>query len=150
MLADTVRILARPSLRTTPPARPVVLYDGHCRFCTATMKKLSALVPAGAVEELSFQEPGVLERFPGVTHEACMKELKLVATSGRVYGGVQAVVHTLALRPAGALAYGYYVPGIRLLLDGIYAAIAANRYRIMGKQVAAGECTESCALHLRK
>ena len=80
---------ALAELRTAPPGRNVVLYDGHCKFCTAQASRLAALARA------------------------------------------------------------YYVPGIRQLADGIYAFIAARRYRIMGRAVAAGECTDACALHLK-
>ena len=73
----------------------------------------------------------------------------LVTPAGRVYGGFEAAVQAVATRPLlGWLAYGYYLPGVRLLCDLVYALIAANRYRILGKTVAAGECEGgTCALH---
>jgi protein-S-isoprenylcysteine O-methyltransferase Ste14/predicted DCC family thiol-disulfide oxidoreductase YuxK len=136
--------------RTTPPGRNAMLYDGLCKFCTAGAKQLLAWAPAGSVELVNFQEPGVLARFPGVTHEACMRQMYLVTTDGRVYGGAEAAVRLVAMRPVvGWLAYLYYLPGVRLLTDTGYALVAANRYRIMGKAIAAGECEEgTCALHL--
>lgn len=136
--------------QTTPPGRNVLLYDGLCKFCTAGAKQLLAWSPPGSVELVSFQEPGVLERFPGVSHEACMRQMYLVTANGQVYGGVAAAVEVIALRPVvGWLAYGYYLPGVRLMCDAVYALIAANRYRIMGKAIAAGECEGgTCALHL--
>jgi predicted DCC family thiol-disulfide oxidoreductase YuxK len=137
--------------RTTPPGRYVVLYDGLCKFCTAGAKKLIALAQAGAVELVNFQEPGVLERFPGVSYEACMRQMYLVRPDGRVYGGFEAAVQAVATRPVlGLLAYAYYLPGLRLAFDLLYAHIATNRYRILGKAVAAGECEGgTCALHSR-
>src|SRR5438552_7170727 len=36
--------------RTTPPGKHVVLYDGHCKFCTAGAQKLRALARPGAIE----------------------------------------------------------------------------------------------------
>jgi len=136
--------------RTTPPGRYVVLYDGHCKFCTAGAKKLAGLAPPGTLELVSFQEPGVLDRFPGVSHEACMRQMYLVTPAGRVYGGFEAAVQALATRPLlGLLARGYYLPGVRWLCDRAYALIAANRYRLMGKAVAAGDCDGgTCALHV--
>jgi protein-S-isoprenylcysteine O-methyltransferase Ste14/predicted DCC family thiol-disulfide oxidoreductase YuxK len=133
--------------RTTPPGRHVVLFDGHCNFCAVGARKLIALARPGAVELVSFQEPGVLDQFPGVTHAACMRQMYLVTPDGRVFGGVEAGVRAVATRPLlGWLARAYYLPGIRLLCDAGYALIAANRYRIMGRAVAAGKCG-SCALH---
>lgn len=145
--ADELPVAAE---RTTPPGHNVLLYDGLCKFCTVGARQLLAWAPPGRVELVNFQEPGVLDRFPGVSHEACMRQMYLVTTDGRVYGGAEAGVHVVALRPVlGWVAYGYYLPGVRLLSDLGYARIAANRYRIMGKAVAAGECEGgTCALHL--
>jgi predicted DCC family thiol-disulfide oxidoreductase YuxK len=72
-----------------------------------------------------------------------------VTADGRVYGGFEAAVHVVATRPVvGWVAYAYYLPGLRLLLDILYGWIAEHRYLIMGKAVAAGECEGgTCALH---
>ncbi len=130
-------------LRTSPPPRPVVLYDGHCRFCVAQMRRLARLLPDGAYDALDFQEPGVLERFPGLTHDEAMRALQFVAADGRVYPGLEGVSRALALRPLGKLALAYYAPGLRQLGDAIYAAIARRRYRL-----AAADCDGgTCALH---
>jgi protein-S-isoprenylcysteine O-methyltransferase Ste14/predicted DCC family thiol-disulfide oxidoreductase YuxK len=135
--------------RTRPPGRNVVLYDGFCKFCTAGAKQLAALARPGAVELVSFQDPGVLDRFPGISHDACMQQMYLVTADGRTFGGFEAAVRAVATRPViGWIAYGYYLPGVRLLFDLIYALIAANRYRLMGKAVAAGDCDGgTCAVH---
>ena len=142
--------MTRSPLRTTPPGKHVVLYDGHCRFCTASSKRLLAWARPGAVEALDFQQPGVLARFPGLAHDACMKEMKLITPDGRVYGGFEAAVRALATRRLlGAVAFAYYLPVLRPLCDGLYRFVAARRYRLMGKAVAAGECEGgTCALHL--
>jgi protein-S-isoprenylcysteine O-methyltransferase Ste14/predicted DCC family thiol-disulfide oxidoreductase YuxK len=138
--------------RTAPPGRYVVLYDGLCKFCTAGARRLIALARPGAIELVNFQEPGVLERFPGVSLEACMRQMYLVCPDGRVFGGFEAAVQAVATRPVlGLLAYAYYLPGLRLAFDLAYAQVAANRYRILGKAVAAGECEGgTCALHARR
>src|SRR5258707_3254483 len=119
--------------RTTAPGKFVVLYDGHCRFCTGQVRNLVALARPGAVEALSFQDAGVLDRFPGLTHNACMQAMHLVAPDGRVYRGFEAAVRAVLTRPLlGFFAYLYYLPGIRQLLDRLYSFIAARRYRILG------------------
>jgi predicted DCC family thiol-disulfide oxidoreductase YuxK len=137
--------------RTTPPGRTVVLYDGLCKFCQAGMKRLLALAKPGAIEPVDFQKPGALDRFPGLTHEACMKQMYLVTPAGKVYGGFEAAVRALATRPIlGRLAFAYYLPGVRFLCDYLYATIARHRYRILGKTVAAGDCADgTCALHAK-
>jgi predicted DCC family thiol-disulfide oxidoreductase YuxK len=123
-----------------------LLFDGHCRLCTQGSRRLVRLARPGTIELLDFQEPGVLQRFPGLRHEDCMREIKLVDAAGRVSGGAEAVARVIATRGLlGAWAHLYYVPGLRQLLDFLYAWVARNRYRFMGRT----ECTsDACALHL--
>jgi len=106
------------------------------------------LARPGAIEAVSFQDPGVLEQFPGLTHEACMQAMVLVTPDGQLYRGFEAAVQAVATRPMLRLpAFAYYLPGIRQVCDRLYAWIAANRYRILGKTVT-DECTDgTCALH---
>src|SRR5262249_23580334 len=138
-----------PPRQTRPPGRYVVLYDGHCKLCTRGARKLVALARPGAVEAASFQEPGVLERFPGLTHAACMQAMYLVAPDGRLFRGFEAAVRAVATRPIlGVLAFLYYVPGLRQACDRLYGWIAANRYRLFGKVDPAEACAGgTCALH---
>lgn len=133
-----------PSVRqTAPPRRYVVLYDGHCRFCTAGARRLATLVRRGAIDLVSYQEPGTLDRFPGLTYDMCQQRMHLITPNGRVFAGFEAAVQAVATRRSiGRLAYVYYVPGLRTLLDWVYAWIARNRYRLMGR------CDDgSCAIH---
>src|SRR5690349_6774688 len=107
--------MAMPKQHTTPPGRHTLLYDGHCKFCTAQSERLLRWARPGAVERADFQDPAVLARFPGVTHEACMRNMHLVTPDGRVFRGVEAAVRALATRPVGRLGYVYYLPGLRQL-----------------------------------
>lgn len=138
-------------VRTEPPGSYIVLYDGHCRFCTAQSKNVLALARPGAVAAMSFQEPGVLERFPGLTHEACMQAMQLITPDGRVISGFEAAVQAVATRALlKPVAYLYYAPGIRQLCDLLYRWVAARRYRIMGKTTGAEGCEGgTCSLHAR-
>jgi predicted DCC family thiol-disulfide oxidoreductase YuxK len=138
------------TLHTTPPGKYVLIYDGLCKFCTAGSRRFVRWMGRVETELLDFQPPGALDRFPGLTHDACMRAMQLVTPDGRVYAGAEAVARAFATRRVvGCVAYLYYAPGLRQLLDWLYARIAANRYRIMGKAVAAGECDGgTCALHL--
>ena len=139
-----------PATHTIAPGKHVVLYDGQCKFCIAQSGKLLRWARAGSLELADFQDPRVLARFPGISHEACMGAMHLVTPEGRVYRGFEAAVRALATRPVlGRLVYLYYLPGIRQLCDMLYAQVAKNRYRLLGKALAAGECEGgTCALHL--
>jgi predicted DCC family thiol-disulfide oxidoreductase YuxK len=126
----------------------VVLYDGRCRFCQAQSKNLTALARPGAIELVDFQQPGVLEHFPRVTHEACMQAMHLITPTGRIYRGFEAAVQAVATRPVlGLPAYLYYVPGIRQVCDRFYRWLAAHRYRLLGNKPADACPDGTCALH---
>jgi predicted DCC family thiol-disulfide oxidoreductase YuxK len=128
--------------------RWIALYDGHCRFCTKQARQLEKLVGAKRVELVSFQDEGVLGRFPGVTHEACMQRMHVVRPDGRVFAAAEAVARAITLLPVvGWVGFLYYVPGLRQLAELGYRIVAKNRYRIAGRS-GADECDgESCSLH---
>jgi len=134
-------------VRTRPPGGDalIALYDGRCRFCIAGAQRLARAAPPGRVELQSFQDDGVLDRFPGVAHAACMERIHVIAPDGRVYAGMEAVARVVrTARVIGAIAYLYYVPGVRALADLAYRVIAANRYRIAGRH----ECDPNGTCHL--
>ncbi len=130
----------------THPA--VLLYDGHCRLCIAGARRLAGWGGPGAIELADFQDPGVLERFPDLTHGQCMQAMHLVEPQGRVFRAAEAVVAVLLTRGRlFAWARLYYLPGLRTLVDRAYEWVARNRYRLMGR----AECAHAdCALHFRR
>jgi predicted DCC family thiol-disulfide oxidoreductase YuxK len=135
--------------RTSPPpdGRAVVLYDGHCRFCTRSAMRLVRLVGADRVHVLSFREPGVVDHFPGLTHERCMAAMQLVEPDGRVWAGGAAAARALARRPVvGKAALVYFVPGARQVADAGYRWAARNRYRL-GRRADDCEPDGTCHLH---
>jgi predicted DCC family thiol-disulfide oxidoreductase YuxK len=123
--------------------RPVLLYDGHCRFCIAQAERLARWT-GNRIRLLSFREPGVLARHPALTPEACEQAMQLVLPDGRIAAGAEAAARALALRAwLAPLAGLYFVPGIRQLADAGYRLVARNRFRLGGKV-----CTEkTCGLH---
>lgn len=127
-------------------ARAVLLYDGHCRLCRAGAARLGRWAAPGSLELADFQAAGVLERFPGLSHAACMQAVHLVRPDGRALRGAEAVAGVLLTRPVlCAWVRLYYVPGVRALVDATYAWVARNRYRWFGRPA----CDEQgCALHL--
>jgi predicted DCC family thiol-disulfide oxidoreductase YuxK len=132
--------------RTAPPpdGAPVVLYDGACALCTRQAGNLARLA-RGRVRAEALQT--ALPRFPGLSEAEALREIKLVAADGRVYGGADALVRLVNLgRPLlGKLLYPYYLPGVRQLADAAYGWVARNRYRLFGR---ADACEGgSCALH---
>jgi predicted DCC family thiol-disulfide oxidoreductase YuxK len=102
-------------------------------------------VGARRVELVSFQDEGVLGRFPGVSHEACMQRMHVVRPDGRVFAAAEAVARALTLLPlVGWVGFLYYVPGVRQLAELGYRVVAKNRYRIAGRE---GCDNGTCSLH---
>jgi predicted DCC family thiol-disulfide oxidoreductase YuxK len=149
---STATLLTHAPGHTTPPGHYVVIYDGLCKFCTAGSNKFVRFMGDVPRELLDFQQPGALDRFPGLTHDQCMRAMQLVTPDGHIFSGFEAAVRAFATRPYfGWIAFLYYAPIVRPLLDWLYSLIAANRYRIMGKSLAAGECEGgTCALHFQR
>jgi predicted DCC family thiol-disulfide oxidoreductase YuxK len=124
-------------------SRPVVVYDGACRFCIAQAQRLERLV-GERVRLASFREPGVLEQYPQLTRAGCERALQVVAPDGTVRSGADAVVHVLGLRAGFTpLSWLYRVPGLRQLFDLGYRLVARNRFRLRGEVCA----DDACRLH---
>jgi predicted DCC family thiol-disulfide oxidoreductase YuxK len=133
------------ALMTTPPGHDVILFDGHCRICSAGARKLERLLGSRGTELCSFRDEGVLGRFPGLAYERCEKAMQLVQADGRVVEGAEAIVQALGRRVWGRLLYVYYVPGLRQLADALYGVVARYRFRIAGRECPDG----ACAVHLK-
>lgn len=131
-------------MNTTAPTIDTVLYDGHCRFCSKAARELRSWTD-GKVDLLSFREPDVLPKFPGITEAACNKAMHFIAAeTGQVFTGAEALVMATRRRWFGQLARVYYAPGVRQLSDAIYSAVAKHRFKIAGRECADG----TCHLHL--
>ncbi len=100
---------------------------------------------------MNFQQPGVLAHFPGISYEACMQAMHLVTPDGRIFRGFEAAVRAVATRPVlGLIAYLYYLPGLRQVIDWLYAFIAGRRYRLFGGNAVHSNCDGgTCKLHGR-
>jgi predicted DCC family thiol-disulfide oxidoreductase YuxK len=119
---------AQASLPPIEDARPVLIYDGDCRFCTEQVSRLERWVN-GAVRMRSFHDPGVIRSYPGLTRAGCEQALQLVEPDGRILSGAEAIAATLRLRgllaPIGWL---YYLPVLRQVADWGYRLVARNRF----------------------
>ncbi len=122
----------------------LLLYDGSCALCRRASERLLRWAAPGAVERLSFREPGVLERFPQISAAACEQAMQLLTDDGRAISGAEAGFRILAtrwcFRPA---LWVYLIPGIRHLADALYRLIARNRHRL-GRGTATACDTGSC------
>ncbi len=135
-------------LRTQPPpdSTPVILYDGSCNLCRAQLGHMRWL-SRDRVVAAPLQER--LRDFPGLSREEALREIKLIAADGRVYGGTEGLIKLLEIGYpfAGRPLYTFYqLSGIKAISDGLYAWVARNRYRWFGRTE---DCEDgSCGVHV--
>ena len=110
--------------------RPVIIYDGECRFCRWSVDRVRQRDHAGAFEYLPRQQPGIEARFPVLAVSDFNTGLRFIDTEGTVHVGADGVYQTYRrLRPYHLLAWLYRVPGLTQLFRLGYAVIARNRHR---------------------
>ncbi len=122
--------------------REVLIYDGQCNFCLASVKSLRRMDWTGHLAFISLHDPRVTERWPQLSHEELMEQIWLVAKSGKTYGGADAIRY-LSLRMPGLwlLAPILNLPFTMPLWRTVYRWIARNRYRIAGRNCENGTCS---------
>jgi hypothetical protein len=86
--------LASPTSLPSPDERPnadVVIYDGHCRICTAQIRRLASWDWGARLSYLSLHDPRVPHSYPDLTHDALMKEMYVIDRAGRRHAGALAL-----------------------------------------------------------
>ena len=110
--------------------RAVLLYDGRCGFCVASVTRLRILDLFGWVDPLDFHaQPDLARLHPALTPERCRSEMVLVEPNGRLSGGFDAFARLT--RPLPLLWWA--APLVRLpwapwMGRRIYRWVAAHRY----------------------
>jgi predicted DCC family thiol-disulfide oxidoreductase YuxK len=134
----------------TPSDRPdadVVIYDGHCRICTAQIRKLLWWDCQHHLAYLSLHDPEVARRYPDLTHDELMQNMYVVDQQGNRYAGAAAIRYlSRRLRRLWWLAPVLHIPGTLPLWQLLYRQIADRRYRF-GRT----DCDDgACSLHGRQ
>ncbi|HKP92959.1 MAG TPA: lipase maturation factor family protein [Chthoniobacterales bacterium] len=109
-----------------PPEKPLLLFDGDCRFCRRWIERWRAMT-RGAIDYAPYQEAG--SRFPEIPPENFAEAIHFVDSDGRVYRGAEAVFRSLGNSAAGRLLVWFYerVPGFAPVTETAYGVIARNR-----------------------
>jgi predicted DCC family thiol-disulfide oxidoreductase YuxK len=116
---------------TATVEKPVVIYDGECRFCVDQVQRLKRMDRNGAFEFVPRQDPAVDQRFPILTTVDFNSGLRLVEPDGSVFAGADAFYQMARVLPSTrAFAWLYHVPGVRPIAHRVYAWIAANRKKL--------------------
>lgn len=150
-MATTCETPSAASTLPTPEQRPdadVVIYDGHCRICTAQVRKLAWWDCQGKLSYLSLHDPAVQERFPDLTHDMLMEQMYVVDRHGNRHGGAASIRYlSRRLRRLWWLAPLLHIPGSLPLWNWLYRQIANRRYKF-GKLDDCGDGT--CQIHFGK
>ncbi len=128
------------------PEADIVIYDGHCRFCTTSVRRLHRL-GGGRLAFLSLHDAEVARRFPDLTHDQLMDEMYVVDKHGKARGGAAAFRYlTRRLPSLWALAPLLHIPLSLGLWKFFYRQVAKRRY-LFGKTA---DCDSgSCDIHFR-
>jgi predicted DCC family thiol-disulfide oxidoreductase YuxK len=120
-----------------------LLYDGNCPFCVRGALSLQRRFGATRLELRDFQDPHVIERYLARTPNE-MNEMRLIMHDGSVYAGCEAFAKLFStFRGLRWIAFVYWMPGLRQIVDAIYRLGARNRYRLFGRQCETGKCAHS-------
>ena len=119
-------------------ATDLLLYDGHCRLCSASARSMRKWAK-GSLTIQSFRELDVAAEY-GVSVDDCEKVAHLVRSDGVIERGIGALLAGLRHRWFAPLIAWVRLPGIRFVADRIYALVSKYRFRI------AGRTCDACAI----
>jgi len=111
---------------TKPPARPLMIWDGECRFCGGWIRRWQGYTQ-GAVDYETFQSVGA--RFTELGEKDYAKAVFLILPDGRAFRGAEAVFESLSLARGHSLGLKMYrhVPGFKAVSEWFYGNVAQNR-----------------------
>ncbi len=112
----------------SPPAKPLMIFDGDCGFCRRWIERWRFLT-GDRVDYLPYQDPGIADGFPEIPRDAFKQAVHLVEPDGRVTRAAEAVFRGLAHGPGRTWPLWAYehVPGVRPLTEATYRTIARHR-----------------------
>jgi predicted DCC family thiol-disulfide oxidoreductase YuxK len=126
---------------------PAIIYDGQCRFCLWSMRRIRKFARDGQFEYLPRQQPGLEERYPILAQSDFNTGLRLIHPDGTVHVGADGVYEIYRhLSPFHLVAWIYRLPLCRQVFRLGYALIARNRHRF-GRVPSDPGCTDdACTL----
>jgi len=113
---------------TSPPARPVVIYDGDCNFCKLWIRRWQQTT-GDRVEYIPFQDASIASRFPELRRDQLETSVHLVLSDGMVISGAEAAFRALAENPDADWFHDWYRHS-RVFADiseKAYGLVARNR-----------------------
>jgi predicted DCC family thiol-disulfide oxidoreductase YuxK len=117
----------------TSAARPVLIFDGDCGFCTTCARFLQRWVVKGGSTSVAPWQRLDLDEL-GLTPGQCRAAVQWVGEGGQLASGHSAIAATLRAghpgwRPVGAL---LVAPGFSWLAERLYSWVAGHRDAMPG------------------
>jgi predicted DCC family thiol-disulfide oxidoreductase YuxK len=145
--AGTLNDIHLPTPAENPDA-DVVIYDGHCKFCTSQVKNLARWDSKNRLSFLSLHDPEVARRFPDLSYEQLMDAMYVVEPDGKRHAGAAAFRYlTTRLPKLYALAPLMHIPFSMPLWRWGYRQVAKRRY-LAGKTTDACD-DDTCQVHFK-
>ncbi|MEZ6095620.1 MAG: DUF393 domain-containing protein [Pirellulaceae bacterium] len=121
----------------------LVIFDGHCQFCSRQVLRLHRWDGKGRLRFLSLHDPRVSEWFPELTHEQLMEEMYVIDHGKHQYRGADGFRFLTTKLPrlwplAPVLNFPFMLP----VWSWCYRQIARQRYR--WNKVTGQECEGAC------
>ena len=131
------------------PGRDVVIFDGHCKFCTAQVRKLAKWDTKARLTFLSLHDPEVASRYPDISYDDLMNQVYVVDTRGKRHGGAAAFRYlTTRLPRLYWLAPLMHLPFLMPLWHWGYRQVAKRRYAFAGRM--SDTCEDgTCHVHFK-
>jgi lipase maturation factor 1 len=111
---------------TSPPAKPLLIWDGECDFCRLWVERWREIT-AGKIDYATYQKAA--ERFPEIPADEFTSAMAFIEPDGNVFFAAEAVYRSLAYRGSREwLAWSYnHVPGFAAVSETVYRFIARHR-----------------------
>lgn len=110
----------------------LVIFDGSCDFCTATITILQRCDWRGLFHFAPFQQPGLPAQHD-LTIQQCEQAVWIVMPDGHKFAGAHAVCSILdAIIIYPLFTTLYQLPPLARLADALYAWVARNRSHFPG------------------
>ena len=120
--------MERSILVATPPATPLLVFDGDCNFCTLLVRRWQQMT-GDSVDYLPAQDPRIAAQFPEIPSRQYDTAVVLIETDGLVYSGAEAVFRTWAHNPSRRWPLRGYEksPPLARLTELAYRLVSENR-----------------------
>jgi lipase maturation factor 1 len=112
----------------TPPPKPLMVYDGDCKFCGLWIRRWRQLT-GDAVDYLPSQDPQIAARFPEIPRGHYQTSVQFIEPNGSVFSGAEAVFRALAKNPGTHWPRHFYEssPLFADLTEYCYRFVAGHR-----------------------